>query len=447
MDDLNKIFEALSHELRRKIITLLAKKGPLLYSQLMNELKVEDSGLLAFHLRKLKGLVTKNEKGQYILTDLGLKAYSILQKLGGEEEGEKGYKEVIEEKQRLEPVVIRDRARYILTENIARSYLKRGQKLVFEKILKLTIEKMPRELLDSVLESINDCLVVQVPSGLEDIVTLKSNKIFDIRVYDKEKHIVSIPTRGLVESIIESIIPSVNAIIDSVLIELPRMIKMKQRLYPKREEEIVFPQGSQLEIYVDGGILRISEGEKAKIRIWGVNETNEGVNIDVKEDEKRVVIEIDGGNAELTIPKNSIDILKAEIDGGYSYITLTQLSELNLTIDGGVLDLTTKTDRPLVSDIELNGGGLKLGVILEHKDTASFNVQNDGGYLIGDIHISPETKTLINVTRSIDEVFIYKDDNLIKDSYKDENYDTASSKLIINMAIDGGFTRINIKSK
>ena len=59
----NKIFEALSHPLRRRALRLLGER-PRMYSELMEELGV-DSPTLAFHLKKLAELVEKG--GQWVL--------------------------------------------------------------------------------------------------------------------------------------------------------------------------------------------------------------------------------------------------------------------------------------------------------------------------------------------------------------------------------------------
>ncbi|MCX8136641.1 ArsR/SmtB family transcription factor [Pyrobaculum aerophilum] len=73
----DRVFEALSHPLRRKALRLLAER-PRMYSELMEELGV-DSPTLAFHLKKLAGLVEKNERGFYELTELGKRALKVLQ--------------------------------------------------------------------------------------------------------------------------------------------------------------------------------------------------------------------------------------------------------------------------------------------------------------------------------------------------------------------------------
>ena len=76
-----RIFEALAHPLRRRALKLLGER-PRMYSELMEELGV-DSPILAFHLKKLAGLVEKGDNGFYRLTDLGRKALEVMAMLEG----------------------------------------------------------------------------------------------------------------------------------------------------------------------------------------------------------------------------------------------------------------------------------------------------------------------------------------------------------------------------
>ena len=76
-EELDEVFIALSHGLRRRIIALLAGSSGLSYGELLRSTGVESS-MLSFHLRKLKGLVEKGEDGLYRLTRLGTRAAKVL---------------------------------------------------------------------------------------------------------------------------------------------------------------------------------------------------------------------------------------------------------------------------------------------------------------------------------------------------------------------------------
>lgn len=71
------MFEAISHQLRVEIIKLLAK-GPRRFADIERELKIESSGLLYFHLKKLNGLISINNEGLYVLNEKGYTASNVV---------------------------------------------------------------------------------------------------------------------------------------------------------------------------------------------------------------------------------------------------------------------------------------------------------------------------------------------------------------------------------
>ena len=74
----DELFEAVSHPMRIEIVKKLAKK-PLRFADLKRSLKIDSSGLLDFHLKKLDDLITINEEGNYTLTDRGFAALSTIE--------------------------------------------------------------------------------------------------------------------------------------------------------------------------------------------------------------------------------------------------------------------------------------------------------------------------------------------------------------------------------
>ncbi len=75
-----EIFDALSHEIRRKILTLIHNRIEMSYTELLKTLNIGD-GLLNFHLKKLSPLLEKTEKGTYILSEKGRLAYSLIEEV------------------------------------------------------------------------------------------------------------------------------------------------------------------------------------------------------------------------------------------------------------------------------------------------------------------------------------------------------------------------------
>jgi len=72
------IFDVLSHEIRREILTLVYNRIEMSYTELLKTLNIGD-GLLNFHLKKLTGFLEKTEKGTYILSEKGRLAYTLIE--------------------------------------------------------------------------------------------------------------------------------------------------------------------------------------------------------------------------------------------------------------------------------------------------------------------------------------------------------------------------------
>jgi len=70
------LHEVLGDETRRKIVRLLRENGTLSYTELMKATKVRSSGKMNYHLKVLDNMLSTNEKGQYLLTEKGVFAYT-----------------------------------------------------------------------------------------------------------------------------------------------------------------------------------------------------------------------------------------------------------------------------------------------------------------------------------------------------------------------------------
>jgi DNA-binding transcriptional ArsR family regulator len=73
------LHKILKDETRRKTVLLLNEKGSLSYTQLLDALGIGSTGRLNYHLKVLGELITKNEAGQYLLTEKGKLASRLLQ--------------------------------------------------------------------------------------------------------------------------------------------------------------------------------------------------------------------------------------------------------------------------------------------------------------------------------------------------------------------------------
>ncbi|MHA2602146.1 MAG: ArsR/SmtB family transcription factor [Candidatus Thorarchaeota archaeon SMTZ1-83] len=73
----DEVFDAISHPMRVEILRELAK-GPRGFADLKRKLKIDSSGLLDFHLKKMSSIVTTNAEGLYVLNDRGFAAVQAI---------------------------------------------------------------------------------------------------------------------------------------------------------------------------------------------------------------------------------------------------------------------------------------------------------------------------------------------------------------------------------
>jgi hypothetical protein len=89
----HSIYYVLNDETRRKIILSLKDTKEVAYTDLLNTLQIDNTGRLNYHLKVLEGFVSKNSKGNYVLTEKGKVASKLL--LGFPENEEELFKQWI----------------------------------------------------------------------------------------------------------------------------------------------------------------------------------------------------------------------------------------------------------------------------------------------------------------------------------------------------------------
>lgn len=77
-EDLDYMFSALSHEVRRSIVKNLGESKILSFSELMERIGIRETGTFGFHLKKAEPLLEKLPDGRYKLSSLGETAYKLL---------------------------------------------------------------------------------------------------------------------------------------------------------------------------------------------------------------------------------------------------------------------------------------------------------------------------------------------------------------------------------
>lgn len=474
--ELDYILQALGHHVRRRVIELLAEKGPLTYTELMKETGVDDSGTFGFHLRRMSKLLKKNRMGEYELTILGWKAYRTLCELQGKEpkpytkppielgvpatrpvEEEVRGKEVEKKEASVptsmgegeggeeETIVISDRMTFELTEHIARAYLEKGKRLIITDTMKVVIHPMPREVFDKVVERIADVLSLYAPRDLEDLVHVKAHDVLSIKFYKEKPPKISLDLGGMIAGLVSSIISGISGLVTSVSGSVPKAVLAKSsgKLILVREEPIPVKKGMKLIADVTGGILEIKKGDNPKVKIWKEKDKDIGATIDM--DDKTMSVEVESGKCELILPGKTIKELDLDLAGGFAKLKVDDLEVMKIDVDGGWFRLSTRTNSPLQAGLDINGGGGDLEVELEEYSGEAFLYTDvNGGVIRAKYDVPRDTKIKSKSDISGGWVNIKLNGKTIAANYEDHNYEGAERKLRIDNEIYGGVVSIDI---
>lgn len=311
MDD--KIFEALAHPLRRRALKLLGDR-PRMYSELMEELGV-DSPTLAFHLKKLAGLVEKNDRGFYALTELGRRALSVMSALEGAGQPRPGAG--------AGELVFSDRAVLKIDRALLEMARREGRKIrVFDTAILEVEGDVTPELLE-VLEEVRDVAVVKAPRHLRPYVEAKA------------RDVVMVTDRGILVSTLKFAV--------QLLGYLGPLKAFRRGEGLSEVYSGSFAHGGRVEVEVDGGRVRISRGPNravARCRDADDFEISPGA------------VSASGCDVELSL--DGVESLALDVAGGYVALSLG-LSELRAEVSGGVVDADLSLGRGAVS-IEATGG-------------------------------------------------------------------------------------------
>lgn len=447
--ELDYILQALGHQVRRKVIEILAEEGPQTYTELMRKTGVDDSGTFGFHLRRMQKLLKKNQRGEYGLSELGWKAYKILKQLKDEKPVEK-VEEKIEEKEHVEkltPLVISDRMNFELTEEMAKAYLQRGKRLIVTDILKVVIHPMSRELFDKVVESISDVLTLYAPKTLEDLVHGKAKDVVSIKFYTNKPPRVGIDLGGMITGLVSSIVSGVTGLVTGITSSLAgkTLVSLgREKLELVSDEPLPTKNIKKITAEINGGIMELKEDAEPRLRIWKPKDKRPTVNVNIEKD--NIDVELESGKIELTLPENKIRELELDMNGGFASISLREVEYMKADINGGWMKskITTTSENPQMI-ISVNGGGGEVTLNTEKPPReANIELELNGGVLKLTVNTSKQTKikTSSEVEGGVISVKLgYKD---IPPNYTEQGYEEAESKLTIRTEILGGIASINI---
>ncbi|AEA12330.1 transcriptional regulator, ArsR family [Thermoproteus uzoniensis 768-20] len=310
------IFEALANPIRRRILELLADR-PRLYSELMDALSV-DSPTLAFHLKRLDGLVEKDERGFYRLTQMGAKALEVVRSLQAEGGGQAKGPEP--------PLVLEDRIAVKINKELLEYVKRQGRKLVVQDsaIVEIADDVDPGLFMD-VVESIREVALVKAPKGLRPYVELKANDVGLIG----EGGLAHLLTEGV--SILGSVLR---------LGAFKGIRKAKKVVY-----DGPFAHGRSLAVEAEESKIEIRPGAGRARALCGDEEDFEIGPGRVEADGCEVVLEV-----------GELDELKIVVEGGKAEVEGVQFGKADLDVEGGVVELKAELGRSeIAADVE---GGL-----------------------------------------------------------------------------------------
>lgn len=455
LEDLDKVIRALAHPIRRRVIEELAKEGSLSYKELMDRVGISDSGTFGFHLRNLKGLVEKNERGEYQLTQLGWKAYDVLKILKGKVE------EVKKKEKEWAKKVISDRISFTITKSLLEKLKESRTKLYISNIVRVIIESdVPRELFDEIVEGIEDVVVIYAPRDLIDIIELKSHDIGAISTLDKlkqkEKHpfeeelsrVISGKVGGLISIITSTVSSIVPSIVSAIL--PPELHKEMEILHSGK---IDIDDSKRLIFHGKAGgfnIILSSKVKEPKITIWrsGKSLRECSWNYEVKriDNVKTLIVRGNACKMQLELPINT-------------------LKEVEVNVEAGSLKLHGEGDINLINISVTAGSSL-----IELKDigTCKIHARSKAGSLKGRIDFgefqgesiidlesvagSTNIKITVPINTSIyaKHEFNYSCAGIIEVDgekhihYKDPNYEKAKSKLKVMTSCSAGAVKASI---
>ena len=331
-----EIFQALAHKVRRAIIRSLAEKGERSFTELMEDAGLEDSSVMAFHMKKLGPLVRRNERGYYELTDLGWKAYKVLRE--------------------LELESLRDRAEEVLEEI-------RSRKPVTKEVSK----PKPQAVITSEGVSGEDALSV-IGSVISEVVKTISEAVKDVMPTDIFREVLS---RGRVW-IDKSAPPAPKVRIDVVGsdITLTGATNSSIRIRGTTRHEndaTIKASGNEARVKVKGmdGEVSIPEVNALEILVKGGDLTTQDFKLP-----PNVSISVLGGDVNLDTVMEELSNLNTSVKGGDLLANILvkevgQNASVNITVLGGDTHITLrvpKNTKVVRGSIKVAGGDVGIEI-------------------------------------------------------------------------------------
>jgi len=443
--DVDRLFEAISHRVRRSIIESIAEKGPRSFTELMEDTGVGDTGTLTFHLRKMAGFIRKNERGDYELTDLGRRAYELIKiAYGGveprrEEPGARAV-EAPRSSESLEPdiVYISDSIKVTIDRSLLETVKAQGKRLVVRDVISVDVtDDVDAKLFSEVVESIRGVIRLRVPEHLRSIATLKSRDVLGITT--GRSHLGLIPDMGgLVAGIVEPVVSTVSSMLESLSTTGPlsKVEEAKSLLYEWR-----FPSITGLSLDLSGGFAKVRsvESGEALIRIEG----REGrCSYDVDVEDGIVEVDLSGCEASIELPRRPLELLEIDMSGGALNIDLgDNVRRIEGSLSGGLAELKVARAGETRVDLDASGGRFKVHLdYVEFQGVSEVKLSLTGGLMELSATAPEGVRVEVSTVRMGGLASVTVDEKL-------RNVEKAKALVKARIEVTGGLARVEFSSR
>lgn len=444
--DVDRLFEVISHRVRRSIIESIAEKGPRSFTELMEDTGVGDTGTLTFHLRKMAGFIRKNERGDYELTDLGRRAYELIKIAHGrveprrEEPGARAVEAPVGSES-LEPdiVYISDSIKVTIDRSLLETVKAQGKRLVVRDVISVDVtDDVDARLFSEVVESIGDVVRLRVPEHLRSIATLKSRDVLSITT--GRSHLGLIPDiGGFVAGIVEPIVSTVSSIVESLSTTagpLSKVEEAKSLLYEWR-----FPSITGLSLDLSGGFAKVRsvESGEALIRIEG----REGrCSYDVDVEDGILEVDLSGCEASIELPRRPLELLEIDMSGGALNIDLgDNVRRIEGSLSGGLAELKVARAGETRVDLDASGGRFKVHLdYVEFQGVSEVKLSLTGGLMELSATAPEGVRVEVSTVRMGGLASVTVDEKL-------RNVEKAKALVKAMIEVTGGLARVEFSSR
>ncbi len=422
--DHDGVFQALAHRVRRDIVRVLAEKGPRSFTELMRDVGVEDSSVMAFHMRKLGALIRKNEKGYYELTEVGWRAYRLLRDLEVESVSDRIGKVIEsrarESKEEIESgkeITVSNAIEYRITRELVEKLSNEGKKLSLRNILLLKVDSdVDPEKLKAILGEVDNVLEVRAPKEIRDILRSTS----------------SVPDIGsAIKTVLRGLIPAIVTPLVAVAryggsgIEVRRSIVRSVR-----------GSARKLSIDVVGSSIELRSGD-SEVTFEGRGASTSRVDFARGVDKLKIhALEVDGV---LRIPKPSAtEILEVSAHGSDVKGEIELPRHSRFRIVGGDLELRARAH--LFESLELAAGGGDVIVDIDIDDVGGeprIDIEVTGGDLVLRIRVPQSISVDVGDVRAVGGDYVL---NIPK-------AEGATKSIKLYLKIAGGDARVDVVPK